>query len=303
MERRLAGLVVLLLALSAVVVVPALDGRRVSGTAVATTFPDAPELGDCLRAPFSQTAVSPGTPPEIAVTSTDLGPCGDSSSGEVVAFWSSTAEASRAPSSRFGAPCYRQAAEYAGLQSGNRSTDVPGAPVSGPVRWRPTIAFNPYLVVPGDAEKRAGRDWVACLAVPSGGVAYSGSLKGAFSGGLPAEYGLCFDSAAFDDVPVLLPCGQPHPSELLATGWVRDRSQVSLAEVEDACVQLAGRLIGAADPTRGGALRIVTDRLTGQSVDRSDGPLSVGCFAVTAGAAQLTGSVIGLGARPVPVAG
>ncbi len=303
MERRLAGIVVLLLALSAVVVVPALDGKRVSGTAVATMFPDPPQPGDCLRAPFSRTTATPGNPPQITVTSADLGACGQTASGEVVGFWPSTAEAARAPSSRFGGPCYRQAAEYAGLQSGDRSTDVPGAPVGGPVRWKPTIGFNPYLVVPGDAEKRAGRDWVACLVVPLGGVAYSGSLKNAFSGGLPAQYGLCFDSSSFDALAVLLVCDRPHAVELLATGWIRDRSQVSLGGIEKACQEIASRLIGATDPTKGRVLEIVSDRLTMQSDGRPDGSLTIGCFAAAAGSAQLSGSVIGLGARPVPVAG
>ncbi len=303
MERRLAGIVVLLLALSAIVVVPSLDGRRVSGTAVATTFADPPQVGDCLRAPFALTAVVAGSPPEISVTSIDLGSCEGEASGEVVAFWETSVAAQQAPSSRFGGPCYRQAAEYSGLESSNRSTDLPGAPVGGPVRWKPTIGFNPFLVVPGELEQRAGRSWVACMVLPVGGVAYSGTLRNAFSQGLPAQFGLCFSSANFDVLPTLLLCDQPHAAELLATGWIRDRSQVSLAEVHDACREVAGRLIGAADPTRGQALEIVTDRLTAQSVDRSDGPLTIGCFATAAGATQLSGSVIGLGERPVPIAG
>ncbi len=303
MERRLAGLVVLLLALSAVVVVPSLDGRRVAGSAAAISFPDPPQVGDCLRSPFSQTAVGPGTPAEIAVTQTDLGPCGGSASGEVVAFWETESAARQAPTSRFGGPCYRQAAEYAGLESAGRSTDLPGAPTVGSVRWKPTIAFDPYLVVPGELEQRAGRHWVACLVVPMGGVAYSGTLRDAFVHGLPAQYGLCFDSADFDLLPTLLLCDQPHAAELLATGWIRDRSQMSLAEVEDACRGIAGRLIGAADPSRGNTLEIISDRLTSQSVDRSDGPLTIGCFAAAGGSAQLSGSVLGLGDRPVPIAG
>ncbi len=303
MDRRLAGIVVLLLALSAVVVVPSLDGKRTSGTAVAVTFPHPPRVGDCLRAPFALTAAVAGSPPEISVTSVDLGPCEGEVSGEVVAFWETSAAAAQAPSSRFGGPCYRQAAEYAGLQSNGRSTDLPGAPAGGPVRWKPTIGFNPFLVVPGEIEQRAGRSWVACLVLPVGGVAYSGTLRDAFSQGLPAQFGLCFNSANFDVLPSLLLCDQPHVAELLATGWIRDRSQVSLPEVQDACREVAGRLIGADDPTRGEALEIVTDRLTAQSVDRSDGPLTIGCFATTRGASELSGSVIGLGERPVPIAG
>ncbi len=302
MERRLAGIVVLLLALSAIIVVPSLDGRRVAGSAVATSFPDPPAAGDCLLSPFALTAVSPVKSAEIAVTEVDLGTCGDSASGEVVAFWETAAAAAQAPSSRFGGPCYRQAAGYAGLRSQDRSTDLPDAPTDGPVRWKPTIGFTAYLVVPGELEQRAGRSWAGCLVVPTGGPAYSGTLRDAFRRGLPPQYALCFASSDLGVLPALLLCDQPHPAELLATGLIPDRSQVSLADIDDSCQQIAGRLIGTADPTRGDALEIVADRLTSQSDDRPDGPLTIACFATAAGSAQLLGSVIGLGERTVPVA-
>lgn len=302
MERRLAGIVVVLLALCAVVVVPALDGRRVAGSAVALSFPDPPKVGDCLREPFPLTGVQSGSPAEISVTSVNLGACDTSTSGEVVVFWETRADAEQAAPSRFGGPCYRQAAEYAGLQSG-ASTDLPGAPTAGPVRWKPTIGFTPYLVVPGELERRAGRTWVACLVVPVGGVAYSGTLRDAVQRGLPAQYGLCFDSANFDLLPKVLLCDQPHAAELLATGWIPDRSQVSFDDIGKACQRIAGRLIGSADPTKDQALRIVAGRLTLQSDGRPDGPLTISCSVTGAGLEQLAGSVIGLGERPVPVAG
>lgn len=301
MERRLAGIVVVLLALCAVVVVPALDGKRVAGSAVATSFPDPPKVGECLRSPFSLVGVQSGSPAEISVMDVSLGACADSVSGEVVAFWDTRTAAEQAPAARFGGPCYRQAAEYAGLQSG-RSTDLPGAPADGPVRWKPTIGFTPYLVVPGDVEQRAGHSWTACLVVPAGGVAYNGTLRDAFLRGLPAQYGRCFDSANLDLLPTALLCDQPHAAELLATGWIPDRSQVSLTDIERSCRAIAGRLIGTADPTKGEALRVVADRLTLQSDGRPDGPLTVSCSMTGAGMAQLSGSVIGLGDRPVPVA-
>lgn len=170
------------------------------------------------------------------------------------------------------------------------------------MRWKPTIGFTPYLVVPGELEQRAGRSWVACLVVPVGGPAYAGNLRDAFRRGLPPQYGLCFVSANFDRLPALLLCDRPHAAELLATGWIPDRSQVSLADIDDACNAVAGRLLGTTDPTRGKALKIVADRLTSQSDDRPDGPLTIACFAAAAGSAQLSGSLIGLGERPVPLA-
>jgi hypothetical protein len=58
--------------------------------------------------------------------------------------------------------------------------------------------------------------------------------------------------------------------------------------------------MGSADPTRGGQLRVVADRMTSQTDGRSDGPLTVACFVTSAAGQQLSGSVIGLGERAVP---
>jgi hypothetical protein len=301
MDRRLAGIVVLILALAAVVVVPSVDGRRVAGTAVATTFPDPPAVGDCLRAPLPASVLSPGPVPEVRVTAADLGPCEGSVSGEVVAFWATPAIAQAAPSSRFGGPCYPQAAEFAGLDvSTPRSTDVPGAPSGGLVRWKPTISFQAVQVVPGEEEQRAGRTWTACLVVPSGEPSYQGTLRNAVTEGMPAGFSLCWNGTDLDRMPEFLPCGQPHEAELVATGWVRDRSTVTIPEVGEACAGIAGRLMGSADPTRGGQLRVVADRMTAQADGRSDGPLTVACFVTSAADQQLSGSVIGLGERDVP---
>ena len=48
MDRRVAGIAVLVLALVAVVTVPSVSGRRVVGTASALTFPEPPKVGQCL---------------------------------------------------------------------------------------------------------------------------------------------------------------------------------------------------------------------------------------------------------------
>ncbi len=301
MDRRLAGIVVLILALAAIVVVPSLDGRRVAGSAGAITFQDPPAVGDCLRSPIPATVLSPGMAPEVPVIATDLGPCEGSVSGEVVAFWPTPAIARSAPSSRFGGPCYPQAAQFAGLDiSTPRTTDIPGAPPGGLVRWKPTISFRAVQLVPGEQEQRAGRNWTACLVVPSDETSYEGTLRNAVTAGMPDGFGLCWNGTDLDRMPEFLSCGEPHEAEMVSTGWVRDRSTVTIPEVADACAGIAGRLMGSTDPTRGGQLRVVADRMTSQTDGRSNGPLTVACFVTAAAGQQLSGSVIGLGERDVP---
>ncbi len=299
MDRRLAGIVVLILALAVVVVVPSLEGRRVAGNATATTFPDPPAVGDCLRSRPTP-AGSSGALVSVRVTDLDLGSCAGSVGGEVVAFWPTVAIAAAAPSARFGGPCYLQAAEYAGLRSTARTTDVPGAPSGLHVRWKPTISFNAVEVVPGEEEERAGRQWSACLVVPLSGLDYRGTLRGSVARGLPPEFGLCFAATDLGTMPELQRCGHPHRAELVATGWVPDRSAVTVPELNQSCVGVAGRLMGSDDPTRGGQLTVVTDRMTAQTDGRSDGALAIGCFVTAAAGQLLSGSVIGLGERAVP---
>lgn len=303
MDRRLAGIVLLIVALVAVIVVPSLTGRRVAGSAVATVFPDPPVAGDCLLAPFP-IDVRSGVPPEIAVTVTRFGSCAGSIAGEVVAVWPNESSAQAAATSRRAGPCYQATATYAGLESTRRSTDLPGAPSPGPVRWKPTIGFEPYHVIPSREERSAGRSWVACLAVPTGRPTYRGTLSDAFTtGSLPAEFGLCWEGDDIDRLPAPVPCTEPHTAELLATGWIRDRLAAPTELLDAACPAMAARLMRTDDPTRGGQLQIVSDRFTADVFSRSDAPLTIGCVVSAAGSQLLTGTLIGLGDRPAPLVG
>ena len=306
MDRRLAGIVVLVVAITAVAVLPAIDGRRVAGAAVAMAFPPPPKVGDCVLPPFPSEAQSADWPPEIPVTAIRFGSCEGAIVGEVVGLRDTdSSEAGNADRFRPRAPCFRETAAFAGLERSGRSTTVPGAPSDGPVAWLPTVGFIGYLVVPSTQERNAGRSWAACLAVPTPDQpAYQGSLRDAFTIGMfPDQFGLCWAEADLDVIPELVGCAEPHPAELLATGWIRNRSVVSRAEIDASCLDIAGRIMRADDPTRGGALIIVTDPVRRDGASSPDSPMSVGCFVTTAGTAPLAGTVIGLGDRPVPLGG
>jgi hypothetical protein len=112
---------------------------------------------------------------------------------------------------------------------------------------------------------------------------------------------LCWAGADLDLIPGLLPCDEPHAAELLATGWIGDRSRMSRPDVETSCRQIAGQIMRTPDPTRGGAIAVVLDpvRLDGASTPTD--PLTVGCLATATGTAQLIGTVIGLGDQPAPL--
>jgi len=304
MDRRLAGIAVVVVALLAVVVVPSINGKRVAGSAVAKDFPTPPQVGDCLVDPFPTTIRRSGLPPEIPVTATRFGSCSGPILGQVVGEWPDRAAADAelaGRSQRWGA-CYRQVAGFAGLQVGGQQVLVPGAPQTDPVSWKPTIGFDAYYVVPGDEERAAGRDWVACLAVATGRQPYRGTLAAAYTTGtLPDKFGLCWAGDDLDVLPSPLACDQPHPAELLATGWIRNRSLVTRTEIEASCVTIAGLILRTTDPTRAGALSIVLDPVRADGASTPDAPMMVNCFAAPAGTQALNGTVIGLGDHPVPL--
>lgn len=301
MDRRLAGVLMLVVALAAVLVLPAASGRRVAGNPVASTFPDPPKVGDCLLAPIRNSSIDSGVPPQIVVTAGSFGPCSRAKAGEVVAGWPDVEAAEQAPTSRRGGACYPQAASFAGLATVGSSTDLPGAPVGGPISWRTTIGFVGLWVTPGIGEQNAGRSWRLCLVVPVDRGTYEGTLRNAFTtGSLPSSFGLCWAAADLDRFPAMVKCDQSHPAELLATGYIRDRSLAPTELIDSACREIAGRIMHTDDPTRGGVLDVVADRQTGGSDGREDSPLIVGCFVTTADARPLDGTVIGLGEDPVP---
>ena len=145
---------------------------------------------------------------------------------------------------------------------------------------------------------------MACLAVPTARDGYVGTLRDAFTtGSMPDEFGSCWGGTDLDQMPAVVRCAEPHRAELLATGWIRDRVEAPSAVIDSSCAEVAGRIMHTADPTRGGALQVVADRLTGDVASRPDAPLSIACFVTSAGAQQLSGTLIGLADRPVPLVG
>jgi hypothetical protein len=306
MDRRVAGIAVLVLALLAVVIVPSISGRRVVGTAVGLTFAAPPEVGDCVAPLPSGVLNTSSRTPEVPISAIELeASCSGPIGGEVVGVWPTQAAAQNDQfGSRRGGPCYRQVADYAGLQPFSRSIDVFGAPFDGRVSWKPTIGFKPINIVPGTLAAAGGQNWVACLAVPTLATTYHGTLRDAYvSGTLPDAFGLCWDGDDLDTAANLLHCDDPHPAELLATGWVQNRATISKAEIEASCRSVAGRIMRTADSTRQGAISIVADQVSQDGAQRGDEPLAVNCFVTAILPQRLSSTVVSLGDRPLPLLG
>ncbi|WP_420124136.1 hypothetical protein [Nakamurella sp.] len=303
MDRRLVGVALVVVALAAVMVVPALSGIRSVGTPVAVSLPVPPAVGDCVvRLPAVGTDQGQ-SPPQVSMDRLLLGSCAGAIAAEVVAFWPDESALVDAPRSRRAGPCYPPLAQYAGLTLDATSTGAAEPWLVEPVSWRPTLAYQAFLVVPTDLERRAGRAWSACAIAPSGGQDYRGSLNASFGiGALPAGFGSCWTPDASGRFGGPGDCAAPHTAQLVATGWTGPYGPSASADIVASCRRVAARVMETADPARGGQLTFVADRMGGLASRWSGNPSTLGCFVVSADGRPLTGLVTGIGDRPLPFA-
>ena len=290
-------------ALVAVMVVPSLAGRRTAGSAVAVALPDPPQVGDCLLAPITQSLAPGGWPRDIPYSEQSFGSC--AAARERARSWPSGTprrQADEAARSRLGGPCYRQAAAFAGLVRSGRSTILPGGAADAQVSWKPTIGFAPYRIVPGEVEQNAGRSWTGL----PGGPARTSRPTGAACGTptRPATWPMrspCVGRATISTpsrrcCPAInrtrRNCWPPGGSGIVRRCPGRTSTRPASTWRPASCTPLTppGRVRSS----------IVVDPFRLDGASTPDAPLSVNCFVTSAGTQQLTGTVIGLGARPIP---
>jgi hypothetical protein len=164
------------------------------------------------------------------------------------------------------------------------------------------------LIGPDPVQRANGQHWTACVVGSSDGSAYQGSLRNALTTGtLPAGFGSCWSSTVLSargpTTDPGVPCDRPHPIELLGTTDLVDRVQTDV--VQDACDVFAGRVLRTADPTHDGQILLQVLGLDGRpvilapSAEYLQGRF-VACIATAQSGSNFTGSLIGLGDKPLP---
>ena len=291
MRSRLSGILVILLAMTAVITGRGLLSASTAGQAVPLEVSGPPRPGDCV--------MSAGDPGELLAAGSDaqasvvFGPCRGVVAGEIVSVGrAAPPDPHRTVGVVLGTAgeCWVAAARYAGFVVSAGVADL--TPIPGePLAWKPFLAVRGQRVEADSLQKAAGRDWSACLVRPIGLGVYLGSVRAALvSGRAPAGYGSCtdqLDPTRSDPVP----CPNPHVRERL--GWVLvPVGEYGRAELDQSCARLAARLLRTDDPTYRGQL----------DIHAVSGNLTL-CVADTRGPVRLTGSLIGLGQRALPVAG
>lgn len=316
MERRRAGLLIVVLVLLAAVVMPRFVGRQVIGFPTAAAVPGAPAIGDCLLEAPSPSHGVVSSEGQAIYQDLRTSPCSGGRFGEIAAVLPHglSVRATRVADDygvfSFDDPnrhlCLTAMVDYLDRSSG---TSI----------WRPSITFESAPLRPTELQQRFGQDWVACAIFVTGRTGtvlhYTGTVRDNVGSGLaPDATPDCLSSKNyFVQHPV--DCTQPHPLEAFGLILTHDgaptgrggRATTELS-IASACSTVVAAATGMPDPTGGGQLQV-----TAAAVHRaSDGTFAPGlstqdelgtatCVAI-ATSGQLTGSLRGLGDGPVPLA-
>lgn len=307
-RRRLVGLVVLVVALTAVLVAGPLAGVGLRGTASAAVIPLPPPVGSCLVIgdDGAATVVDCAEPHtgELAmtwragVTPVDAGPTGRDPHFSV---------ARSITDPRTDPRCTGWAQRYTGWDRylAQHADDLWLAPQPLTTGRSVRAPIDPALPELG---------WTGCAAVTADPT-YLGSLRDtAFvprptPDPRPAAASVCLTST--DSGLTFTSCSQPHNTELLGSvaltqQMMFDRSvtvEHSAAEVLDGCRELAAVRTGRTDPTFGGRLEVVAESIYQRSLrDQRPSPsawLIPDCLIRVVGTGSVTGSLVEWGEQPL----
>jgi hypothetical protein len=319
-RSRIVGVVLIVLVLAALAFSARVAPRAISGDPVAVPVSGAPAVGECV--PVRGT--TPWNPEEVGIheSGTDqyvypqlvIGPCEGVRYGEVAAVIADPAK----PSVTVGADgtitelmdpnmddCSLAALTYIGSPSGGRRL------VQALSFWYVLPAVDSVASRPSVRQETAGQHWLACIVflrqdTDGGGelpAAYGLPLRDALTTGYDRDQlGTCVaDVAVNDSVPIV--CGDPHRAEIFGVGST-GKAAISRARLGVSCGRLISRLTRLSDITAGGALAVhlqVTDG-KGGSVTAAQIPANsqAVCGISATGDRKLAGSLVAIGADPIP---
>lgn len=292
-------------ALVAVLVAPNIAGRQVRGAAVAEVIAAPPIVGACVSA-ITQPAAAPGAMnsanadeavPTRALAVATVVPCRGTVIGEIMSVRASTSTTVTTVDEygQANPSCRSQVEGYLGTTA---TTIIQG------IKWSKSISVDAVPVGPDAHDRAAGRTWSACvLSAVNQTYRVTTGLKSSWtSSTLPDVFGLCWEpNVVLSGIPVS--CTVPHTTQQLGFGFVASATDsgttvVSAADpaaVTAGCRELAATVMKVTDPTSGGLLSI-------QVVSARSADPFVQCVASVVGRRKLTGSLIGLGTKAVPLA-
>lgn len=304
MKRRWAGVLILAALLVAAVLVPGFTGRKIEGIAqIAAARPGPPAVGDCVVEPV--TAAAAALNAQLIYPPVSTGPCTDRRYGEVMSVITSS---DIAPATRSAAGvqdpnignCRKAAARYGGGPT--------GFALGG--GWEPASVPSVMAAGPTAPERSTGQSWIACVQyIDSEGPGqpratdYRRTAQHAFDTGTPpAAFATCLQVVVAVETDQVS-CHQPHAAELFARAT--GNSTTSRLLLDNTCeilISLYSRI-----PVQNSSPLIVTVNVYG-----NDGKLipdsvanvsryTATCFVEPPVGRQLTGPLMDLGNKPLPV--
>ena len=291
MDRRIAGLLVVVLALLVAVVTGGLQVRTVSGTPAVGRIPVPPHLGECLLE----------NPPDAALlitagTAYRLGNCSVPHYGEVAEVVPDAMNGVHTPTGLAYPikPCGDESS-YLGWHVTSKARPA--------IRWRP-IDLTVISMAPTPLQSAFGQKWAVCVVTPvEPGASYSGSIQNALSTGrLPVSFAQCLVSA---QTPTdTISCDQPHRYEVFGSALLPDGDRDQSALDTD-CRAIVASTTHMPDITVGGALTVAarpfhwgTDGLETAGWPQGSQSGEVMCTVAPTAARLLTGTLFGLGQHP-----
>ncbi len=303
MDRRWAGIVLLVAAVAAAIVLGSLRTKQVPGSASAAPAPDPPSVGNCLGE-FGGS----NYPDQAPVV-----PCDRPHFAEVVAVMPdalpevASAGSYDDPDSPINA-CPRETNRYLGIADDAYISDLV---------WHQTAQVTGTLIQPTELDRMLGSGWVACAAAVGGAdlslQPYDGTLRNAATTGhLPPMLATC--PLSTEQLSLNQHCDHPHPMESFGTITVAKKID-DLAAVTASCADLVKARTGLADPAAGGRMTVAVlqDKSTDNYVIEAPGsgaePTTVTltqmatyyCLVRTTGTHELTGPLLGLHGGPIPL--
>ncbi len=301
--RRVVGTGLVLAVLLAVLVGARWDGLRVAGSASVAPWTGPPAVGDCVAA---FTAPSPPLFPLVfglsaATVGADaaiFADCAGSHVGEVAAF--RRIDSVGGAAAHDGSDRASDAQWCTEVAVGYREHLRWQVQAVTAGQWDPVVAHRFVAILGGPGSEPDGSRWAVCAVLAPGLERYHGSyLDSMADAAAPAPFGYCRSGGTPDR---RLSCQMPHREQVFGTSVGR------WSAAGNSCRELVQQATGMADVTAGGRLRVVVIGRDGTAGDRAAGDGAAGdgaaaCVSAVVGSAALTGTMLGIGDAPLPVAG
>lgn len=326
LNRRVAGLLLLVVAVVGSLLIARLGGTRVAGTAIARPDLGAPAVGECLVTiigPPAMPLVAPVPPSPVSIasvgeTSVRFADCAAAHVGEVVAYRAvpaaDSAEAADVGSGPTVAPtppssavdssalvataaasavsdgewCQGVAADYREHSVARFRDGVDAA-------WVPSTGQRFAVILSAPTPDPGAPRWAACAFLSPGLEPYLGSYVRSLANlPAPAPFGMCRSS---EDSWVS--CAAPHRVQEFGTAARIDSSS---PEALAGCRSLIEQMTRMKDVTAGGGLRVeIAGGKGGAGPGATRSAAVASCRLVVVADEYLVGTLVGIGDRPLPL--